>query len=585
MTTLPLTTFWDTSKTEGEANSGWFQKMLAVTKELPGGAEAITELTISTGSITPTTAAHTVDTEGDAASDDLTNIAITNMPEGRRLLLRAADSTRTVVLKHLSGGDGQISLKKGGDLVLDDIDRSIELILLGTTWKEINTSGRQKHWFKGADVASASALPVLTDGNYFDVTGTTTITSINTTYNIGTVIKLHFDSSLTLTHHATDLILPGGENITTLPGDEAEFVEYASGDFRCTNYQRSNGALINNIDTKNAIINGNLNIWQRGTSFVSIVNDDYVTDRFVYFKSGVMVHDITRDTDVPASDNFDYSMKIDCTTIDASIDASDYVGIGQVLEGYSFKPFVGKTATLSFLVKATKTGTYCISFRNSGVDRSYVAEYTVNSSDTWEKKEVTITFDYSGGTWDYANGRGLRISWMLAVGSTYHTTKDTWQTGQYLSTSNQVNACDDTANNFRLTGIQFELGSVATEFEYRTIQQELALCQRYYEKSYNFNTAPGSLGVSGYLATNAIGSVGGQITFNANFKVNKRIPPSVTIYSPGTGASGYIRNLSVAGDIAGSIPVVGEYNARITNVPGGTDGNVYGVHFTADAEL
>jgi len=89
---------------------------------------------------------------------------------------------------------------------------------------------------KGADVASATALPVLTDGNYFDVTGTTTITSINT-IGAGTVIRLHFDGILTLTHHATDLILPGGLNITTAAGDEAEFVEYAAGDWRCTNYQ------------------------------------------------------------------------------------------------------------------------------------------------------------------------------------------------------------------------------------------------------------------------------------------------------------------------------------------------------------
>ena len=94
---------------------------------------------------------------------------------------------------------------------------------------------------KGADVASATALPILTDGNYFDVTGTTAITSINTTGKIGTVIKLHFDGILTLTHSAVDLILPSGANITTAAGDEAEFVEYASGDFRCTSYTKADG--------------------------------------------------------------------------------------------------------------------------------------------------------------------------------------------------------------------------------------------------------------------------------------------------------------------------------------------------------
>lgn len=104
---------------------------------------------------------------------------------------------------------------------------------------DLDTNGHQIQWSKGADVASASELPILTDGNYYDVTGTTPITSIATTGKVGTFIKLHFDAALVLAHHATDLILPGGFNITTAAGDEAEFIEYASGDFRCTNYQHT----------------------------------------------------------------------------------------------------------------------------------------------------------------------------------------------------------------------------------------------------------------------------------------------------------------------------------------------------------
>jgi hypothetical protein len=107
----------------------------------------------------------------------------------------------------------------------------------------LNSNSHQIQWSKGADVASATALPVLTDGNYFDVTGTTAITSINTT-KIGTIVKLHFDGILTLTHHATNLILPGAANITTAAGDEAEFIEYATGDYRCTNYSRASGGAV-----------------------------------------------------------------------------------------------------------------------------------------------------------------------------------------------------------------------------------------------------------------------------------------------------------------------------------------------------
>lgn len=104
----------------------------------------------------------------------------------------------------------------------------------------VNTFTKTQVWSKGADVASASTLTLGDDGNYFDVTGTTAITSI-ATVGVGTVIKLHFDASLTLTHHATNLILPTKGNIVTAAGDEAEFVEYASGDWRCVNYQRDAG--------------------------------------------------------------------------------------------------------------------------------------------------------------------------------------------------------------------------------------------------------------------------------------------------------------------------------------------------------
>ena len=96
----------------------------------------------------------------------------------------------------------------------------------------------QFNWAKGADVASADALTLGNDGNYFDITGTTTITSIGT-LKVGIIVCLHFDDILTLTHNATDLILPSGENITTAVGDEAIFIEYATGKWRCIVYTRA----------------------------------------------------------------------------------------------------------------------------------------------------------------------------------------------------------------------------------------------------------------------------------------------------------------------------------------------------------
>jgi len=108
---------------------------------------------------------------------------------------------------------------------------------------DLSCNSSQIQWSKGADVVSATALALLTDGNYFDVTGTVTVTSFNTTA-VGTQIKLHFDAACLLTHHVSDLILPSGANITTAAGDEAEFIEYASGDYRCTNYTRASGKAV-----------------------------------------------------------------------------------------------------------------------------------------------------------------------------------------------------------------------------------------------------------------------------------------------------------------------------------------------------
>jgi len=106
--------------------------------------------------------------------------------------------------------------------------------------------GELGSWTKGADVASTGALPVLTGSNYFDVTGTTDITSINSmSVTPGVVIKLHFDNSLILTHHATDLIMPNGVNLEVFPGDEVEFVEYASGDYRCTSVVKAEETRVN----------------------------------------------------------------------------------------------------------------------------------------------------------------------------------------------------------------------------------------------------------------------------------------------------------------------------------------------------
>lgn len=236
---------------------------------------------------------------------------------------------------------------------------------------------------------------------------------------------------------------------------------------------------------KNVIINGNFNIWQRGTSFTAVASGDYTADRSQWAQSGTGVVDILRSTSVP--DNLsDFSLQVDVTTADASIAAGDLYNINYRAEGYDVMRFGFGTAdatqlTLSFWCRSGKDGVHCVAFRNSAGDRSFIAEYTITVADTWEFFTITLTADTTG-TWLTNNGKGLEIKFALAIGSTFHTAAGSWTAGNFISSSNQVNVLDSAANNFHLSRVQLEVGSVATEFERRSFQQELAMAMRYYTR-------------------------------------------------------------------------------------------------------
>jgi len=340
---------------------------------------------------------------------------------------------------------------------------------------------------------------------------------------------------------------------------------------------------------KNAIINGDFNIWQRGTSFAAIANGNYHADRFTYFLLSTAVTTVSRDTDVPTQSESghksNYSMKLDVTTADASIASNDRVAILQNIEGYNFAPFVGKTATLSFWVKAVKTGIYCVAFTSSTGDRSYVAEYTINSASTWEKKTVTLTFDYSGGTWDYTNGIGLHISWTIAMGSDFQGVADTWNSAQDWATSNQVNGVDSTDNNFWLAQVQLELGSTATDFEYRQYGDELAKCQRYYSKSYDYDVAPGTADTDGSIYSRDSGNTSADflLAVAVKFPMTMRAQPTMVVYDE-AGTSGKVT--MPAGSVNATAARIGFTGAYVSGVNGAATGDhSIGFHYTADSEL
>lgn len=291
---------------------------------------------------------------------------------------------------------------------------------------------------------------------------------------------------------------------------------------------------------KNKIINGSFDIWQRGTTEVGVSSSKYLPDRFEFQISSDAVVTLSRSETYPtigqAGRKFNYSYSVDVTTADAAIAAAQYAHINYKIEGYDTIALLGQVCTLSFWVYSTKTGTCCVNFRSSNSDRCYVAEYTVNSSNTWEYKTVTFAMeDGSTGTWNYTNGTGLNVAFQLACGTTYQGTANIWQNSTVFSTSSQINCLDSTDNVFRLTGIQLELGSSASNFESRSYQQELALCQRYFIKLASTYYIPRGYGNEGYL--NLLWPVPMRTTPTADYSTTADTPHFVF---SSEGISGYI---------------------------------------------
>ncbi len=257
----------------------------------------------------------------------------------------------------------------------------------------------------------------------------------------------------------------------------------------------ADNTLLNSSPTggfKNKIIGGDFttNPWQRGTSFVAGAAEGYTADRWKtnWLNDGVIT--ITKTADAPTAAQAgmftQHCLHVDVTTADATIGATQFGCISQFVEGYNAACFgFGQSGTryvtLSFWVKSTKTGIFCVAFSNAAETRAYVAEYTVNTTNTWERKTITIPVDTSG-TWSYDSGTGLSVIFTLAAGTSRQTTGGSWQTisGTIVATSNQVNALDSTSNDFKIALVQLEAGSVATPFETRSAGQEMGLCEWYY---------------------------------------------------------------------------------------------------------
>jgi hypothetical protein len=342
---------------------------------------------------------------------------------------------------------------------------------------ELGTSGDTITIPAGVTFDSSAATNTL-PSNVVTTDGTQTLTnkSIAATQLTGTV--------------ATSNLGTGTADATTfLRGDQT----YASATPAADSITTSQLAY-NPNPFRNIIINGDMSISQRGTSFTGLgdTNSQYTLDRFKWVEEGATdtaEYTVSQSTDVPTGQGFSKSLKIDCTTADTSVDANNIQYIGTAIEGQNLQYLKygtsnAESTTLSFWVRSNKTGTYGVALiSNDSTEYLYSQTYTINSADTWEKKTLTFVGDTSAN-FDNDNGNSLLIQWYLVAGTNKSSgSSQTW--GSYTQANRAagqtVNLADSTSNEWYITGVQLEAGTSASDFEFLPVDVNLARCQRYFE--------------------------------------------------------------------------------------------------------
>jgi hypothetical protein len=349
---------------------------------------------------------------------------------------------------------------------------------------------------------------------------------------------------------------------------------------------------------KNVVINGAMNVAQRSTSVTGIgASAGYFTvDRFNINASGTSGRlTMTQTADGPSG--FANCIKLDCTTADTDMDANKFIILEQRFEGQDLQRFMKGTSdakeyAVSFYVKGNASATYVAELFD--VDNTRQVSKTFSVTTSWTRVELTFPADTTGA-FDDDNAQSLNLHLWLVSGTTYTsgTLSQTWTSNSGNNANRAVgggNFFSSTDNTFFITGMQLEVGSVATEFEHRSYGEELALCKRYFEK-FTYN---GSGCIS--IATNT----GADAAFCDLYFSEKRAAPTVTSSSVGNG-SGQLTFLSNTGSFPGTIGTISYNTINTTNcrVAGGSYGttgwqsgyscyfhaNSTGVFIQFDAEL
>jgi hypothetical protein len=285
---------------------------------------------------------------------------------------------------------------------------------------------------------------------------------------------------------------------------------------------------------RNIVINGDMSIAQRATSVASITTGGYKTVDRMKLNLDLGTWTQSQSTDVPTGQGFATSLKMDCTTANASPSAALSAQIRYRMEGQMLQYLKKGTAnaeslTLSFWVKSNKTGTYIAELVDNDNSRQISASYTVDVTDTWEKKTITFPGDTSGA-FDNDNAASADLFFWLGGGSDYTsgTLSTSWSSiTQANRAVGQVNLADNTANEWYITGVQLEAGTTASDFEFLPVDVNLGRCRRYFQNYYYLNGTVICIANS-HSTTQASGG----------FDINLPMRSAPTITLPATGRSG-----------------------------------------------
>jgi hypothetical protein len=289
---------------------------------------------------------------------------------------------------------------------------------------------------------------------------------------------------------------------------------------------------------RNRLINADMRIAQRGTAAVTFdTNATYILDRWTQNNSGGAT--ITGQQSTTAPTGFVNSLLVTATSGGAPSAAQLRV-VRQKIEGLNTSDLgwgtaSAQTVTASFWVRSNVTGTFACYVTNAGYTRSQVQTFSISASNTWEYKTVVFAGDTSG-TWATDTSTGVEFGFDVGSGSNFDATAGVWNAAFDTRTSGAVTLSSTTNNNIFITGVQLEAGSVATPFERVPYGTQLALCQRYFEKTFPVDVAPvnaaGQSSAEIFLSGSANGGgFGGNMYFGYPWKVTKRAAPTVTAFN------------------------------------------------------